>query len=53
MENPRGNYCDLCKKIVQGGRTLQHSTKREHLKLLIAKFRRSLQEEGNFSRAIE
>ena len=53
MEKHRANYCDVCKKIVQGGRMLQHSTKREHLKLLIAKSRRSFQEECNFSSAIE
>ena len=41
MEKKNPNYCDICEKIVQGGRTRNHSTKKEHLKLLIVKFKAS------------
>jgi len=34
-------YCDVCKKNIRGGRTMIHATKREHLKLLIEKFRKA------------
>ena len=41
MEKNNPNYCEVCEKIVSGGRTLSHSTKKEHLKLLIAKLKAS------------
>ena len=37
----QSNYCEICKKIIHGGRTYAHSSKREHLKVLIAKFKKA------------
>ena len=47
MEKKHPNYCSICKKVVPGGRTRQHSTKRDHLKLLISYCRAQLAHHPN------
>ena len=38
------NFCDICNKNVKGGRSKLHMTNKEHVKLLIIKFRKLKEE---------
>ena len=43
----RKNYCAICKKYISGGRSLTHAKNRTHLKLLLDKFRKNIEDKEN------
>jgi hypothetical protein len=38
------NYCAICKKYITGGRSLTHAKNRTHVKLLLDKFRKIIED---------